>query len=258
MPGLALVAPTLKEELGLKKPGLFGLGVCYGIGHQSACGGTHVVQFGWMGEKAGKRRIGQMSRAYQPPADGTIGPAGLSESVVRFALHAAHDGERTVTLPMHGGDGLFGSWFPIDGMARIGGVPMYIRFDPYHPRSLANASAAIALAASHNGVMTGESGQQEIAFGIERPYRVMKLGRPLMVGGLSLASLGVRVTDGNIIGRIAEEGAVPEKVDPNEIVVTAKKGKPPINLLTLGADALARCSSIVFDKPARQVRLTCA
>lgn len=28
--------------------------------------------------------------------------------------------------------------------------------------------------------------------------------------------------------------------------------------LTIGADLLDRCSAIVFDKPARQIRLTCA
>lgn len=257
VPGLVLVAPALKEELGLKAGGFLGIGVRYRIGHEVTYGGTHVVPFAWAGEKPGKRRIGWMSRAYQPPADGTIGPAGLPESVIRFALHPARAGEQVVTLPMHGGTGLFGGWFAIDGMASIGGAPMVIRFDPHHPRSLANASAAIAIAASHAGAMTQETGRQEIAFGIERPYRVMKLGRPLAIGGLTLASLGVRVTDGNIAGRIAEEGAAPEDPDPNEVVVTARKGKPPLNLLILGADALAGCSSIVFDKPARVIRLSC-
>ena len=257
VPGLVLVAPALKDELGLKASGFFGIGVRYRIGQETTYGGTRVVQFNWAGEKPGKRRVGWTSRAYQPPADGTVGPAGLPEQVIRFALHPARAGEQTVTLPTQGGTGLFGGWFDIKGMARISGVPMYVRFDPHHPRSLANASAAIALAAAHAGTMTQETGRQEIMFGIERPYRVMKLGRPLTLGGLSLASLGVRVTDGDIAGRIAKEGAAPDAADPNEVVVTASKGKPPTNLLILGTDALAACSSLVFDKPARVVRLTC-
>ena len=257
MPGMAMVAPALAPELDLRKSGFFGISVCYRVGQERVCGSTHAVRFGWAGEKPGRRWVGWMSHAYQPAADGTIGPAGLPESVIRFALHPAHAGEQVATMPMKGGSGLFGRWFAIDGMATVDGVPMQIRFDPHHPRSLANASAAIALAASHAGAMTQETGRQEIAFGIERPYRVMKLGRPLTIGGLSLASLGVRVTDGNIGGRIAEEGAAPEQADPNEVVVTAKKGKPPVNLLILGADALAGCSSIVFDKPARTIRLSC-
>ena len=257
VPGMVLVAPTLKEQLGFRKGGFFGIDVCYRFGHEHTCGHTHVVHFAWEGEKAGKRRIGSMSRAYQPPADGTVGPAGLPQQVIRFVLHPARAGERTVALPMNGGSGLFGSWFTIDGLATIAGVPMHLRFDPHHPRSLANASAAVALAASNAGVMTAETGRQEIAFGIERPYRMMKLARPLTIGGLSLAGIGVRVTDGNIAGRIAEEGAAAEAADPDEVVVTAKKGKPPVHQLILGADALAGCSSIVFDKPAREVRLTC-
>lgn len=256
VPGLVLVAPALKEALGLKASGFFGIGVRYVIGQETTYGGTHIAQFGWAGEKPGKRRIGWMSRAYQPPADGTVGPAGLPEQVIRFALHSPHPGELTLTLPTQGGTGLFGGWFDIKGMAKIAGVPMYVRFDPHHPRSLVNASAAIALAASHAGTMTQETGRQEIAFGIERPYRVMKLDQPLVLGGLSLASIGVRVTDGDIAGRIAEEGTAPEKADPDEVVVTAK-GKPRPGILILGTDALAACSSIVFDKPARQVRLSC-
>ena len=49
LPGMVLIAPALKEELGLKAGGFFGIGVCYRIGHQSTCGGTHVVRFGWAG-----------------------------------------------------------------------------------------------------------------------------------------------------------------------------------------------------------------
>ena len=257
LPGMILVAPALKEPLGLKAGGLFGIGVCYRFGRETTCGGTKVTRLGWAGEKPQKRRIGWMSRPYQPPADGTVGPAGVPEAVVRFALHPPRAGEETAVLPMQGGTGLFGGWFVLDGTATIGGAPMRLRFDPHHPRSLVNAAAAVALAASHGGTMTAETGRQEIAFGIERPYRVMKLARPIAIGGLTLASVGVRVTDGDLAGRIAEEGAAPEAADPDEVVVTARKGKPRTGLMILGGDALAACSSLVFDKAARQIRLTC-
>lgn len=45
--------------------------------------------------------------------------------------------------------------------------------------------------------------------------------------------------------------------DPEEIVVVAKGKRRTDGRLSIGADLLERCSSIVFDKPARQVRLTC-
>ena len=60
-------------------------------------------------------------------------------------------------------------------------------------------------------------------------------------------------------------GAVPSRAmeadahaDPNEVVVTGK-GKHDIkhDRLSIGADQLNRCSSIVFDKPAKQIRLSC-
>ena len=256
-PGLMLLAPAVREELGLRMSGFLGFGVCYRVGGERACGGTHVAKVGWGAEKPEKRRIGWMNRDYRPPADGTVGPAGLPERVIRFALRPPRAGEQTVTLPMHGGTGLFGGWFAIDGVMNSGGTPIHVSFDPYRPHSLATASAAVALAASQQGTMTAETGRQEILFGIERPYRMMKLGRPLVLGGLSLDRIGVRVTEGNIAGRIAEEGAAPEKADPDEVVVTAKVKKPRPGSLIFGADALARCSSIVFDKRAREIRLTC-
>lgn len=100
------------------------------------------------------------------------------------------------------------------------------------------------------------AGQQEIAFGIKRPIRTLTLTRALGVGPLSLHTLGVRTMDNGNASDIAEAGT---KADPNEIVVTAKgKHDPNRDRLSLGADTLARCSSIVFDKPARVIRLTCA
>lgn len=96
----------------------------------------------------------------------------------------------------------------------------------------------------------------EIAFGVERPVRMMALDRPLAIGALSLTRIGVRTGDwGNAAG-IAEAGSA----DPDEIVVTAKgrKRDPFRDRLAIGADVLARCSSVIFDKPARQIRLTCA
>jgi hypothetical protein len=41
-------------------------------------------------------------------------------------------------------------------------------------------------------------------------------------------------------------------------VQVAAKGKPGRAGLPIGRDLLARCSSLVFDKPKKQVRLTCA
>ena len=87
----------------------------------------------------------------------------------------------------------------------------------------------------------------------------MALAHPLAVGPLSLARIGVRTAEGGNTAAIPDSSEASPAADPDEVVVTAKaKHKPRPGTLTLGADALARCSGIVFDKPAKQIRLTCA
>lgn len=256
-PGLPQLAPALAPRLGLKGGGLFGIGVGYRVGREMVYGRTQVAKVGWDGGAPTKRRVGWVSRNWTPPADGIVGPAGLPEPVVRFQLHPARPGKQVTSLPMLGGTGIAGDWFVLEAGVRIGDAVVHLRFDPHQPRSLATAAAAVPIAAVHGGVMTQETGRQTIAFGIERPFRVMKLARPLGPPGIALSRIGVRVTDGDVSGRIAEEGVAPERVDPDEVVVTAKGRKPKPGILILGADALVGCSSIVFDRPARQVRLSC-
>lgn len=131
---------------------------------------------------------------------------------------------------------------------------MRVRFDPHHPRTLATANAAARIAAAHDGVLLNETEQVEIAFGIERTARTMRLGRPLTVGPLTIEKMGVRVADFGSTASIKEEDQ-----DPDEIVVVGgKKRDPKRDRLSIGADLLDRCSSIIFDKPAKRIRLTCA
>ncbi|WP_426266918.1 hypothetical protein [Sphingomonas sp. LHG3443-2] len=92
----------------------------------------------------------------------------------------------------------------------------------------------------------------DIAFGVKRPVRLLQLERPMYVGTLSLGELRVRTHDFGSARSIPEAGA-----DPDEIVVVAKGKKPRTEQIKLGADVLDRCSSLVFDKKAREVRLSC-
>jgi hypothetical protein len=110
------------------------------------------------------------------------------------------------------------------------------------------------LASAHDGRIGGDTQSLEIAFGIARPVRTLRLGRPLAIGPLALSTLGVRTADFGNAAAIREEGG-----DPDEIVVTGRRRRDTgRDGIAIGADALARCSSIVFDKRARQIRLTCA
>lgn len=259
-PGLILLAPEYATAAALKGGGMFGFGVMYAVGNERVVGRTAVARYALNGAKPAKRRIGWTPRSYAAGVDAVVGPAGLEEPVVRFVLGPMRPGERTVALPMARTPWPFGNWFGLRAQLTVGGDTLLVRFDPHHRRSVANALAAQRLAATLGGRFDGPASAQEIAFGIERPVRPMALARPLVVGPLSLNRLGARTVPdftGGSTAAIGEAGDPEEVVDPADVVVTAKRQKRRPGTLTLGADQLDRCSSLVFDKPKREIRLTC-
>lgn len=201
-----------------------------------------------------KRRIGWTARAYAAEADGVIGPGGVPEPVVRFELRPPVPGERTIALPLEDDGGLFGGWGGSYAMIEVGGEPIRVSFNPRAPRTLASAGAAIRIANAFGGTMGGATVPTPIAFGISRPVRTMRLGTPLPVGGFALSELGVRTGDFGNASVIREEGG-----DPDEVIVAGNRRRNrQWDRVAIGADHLDRCSSITFDKRARQVRLACA
>lgn len=205
------------------------------------------------GVRPRKRRIGWAARPYVPDADGVIGPGGLPDPVVRFVLRAPQAGERVITLPLEDEGGLFGGWGGTYATVDLGGEPLRVRFNPNEPRTLATAGAAVRIANLHDGRVAGETAPAHIAFGISRPVRTMRLGTPLAIGPFAIAELGVRTADFGNASAIREEGA-----DPDEVVVTGdRRRNRGRDRLSIGADQLRACSSITFDKRARQVRLSC-
>lgn len=251
-PAMPLVTTAVAERAGLKG-GMFG--TVYGVGPLRIPGRTAVTRIDF-GTGAVKRRVSFAPRAYAAGFDGVVGPGGLEEPVVRFVLRGPLPGERTVALPMVDQGGMMGGWAERFASITVGGERLRVRFDPHHPRTLATAAAGVRLAAAFGGTVSGTAGEEEIAFDIRRPVRALTLSRPIDIGPIAIRTLGVRTTDNGDASAIAEAGVEP---DPNEIVVTAKgKHDPDRDRLSLGADALARCSSIVFDKAAKVIRLTCA
>jgi hypothetical protein len=227
----------------------------YLVGPQQVDGLSAVARIGvGAGVRPRKRRVGWTRRPYLAGADGVIGPGGLPQDVIRFVLRPSLPGERIVALPMVDEGGLFGGWGGMYALVEIGGQPLRIRFNPHQPLTLATAGAGVRIAAAQDGRIGGDTQAVEIAFGISRPVRMMRLATPLRIGPLAISALGVRTADFGNVSAIREEGG-----DPDEIVVTGQRRRDHRrDRLSLGADQLARCSAIVFDKRARQIRLTCA
>ena len=252
VPAMPLITKEFADAAGMKS-GIFG--VSYAVGPKMIAGGTAVARVAFGSTKPAKQRIGFTQQPFAAGVAGVFGPGSLPEPVVRFRLREPHAGERTVAFPMVDQGDLFGGWAERFATVLVEGEPLRIRFDPHHRRTLANAGAAVRLARAYGGTLSGATSSTEIAFGVERPIRMMTLATPLAIGPLTIASLGVRTTDNGQTNTITDAD---KATDPNEVVVTGK-GKHDVkrDRLSIGADLLDRCSSIVFDKPARQIRLSC-
>ena len=232
------------------KPGMIGIG--YAVGPIHVRGRTAVAAIGLDGTTF-KRRIGWTDAPYSADVDGVIGPGGVPEPVVRFALRPRAADDQAIVLPMADPHGLGASWGDSLATTQVGDIAIELRFDPRQPVTLAPAGLGARIAGVLGGIWEGEVVQREIVFGIKRPVRTMRLAKPLAIGTLTLTALGVRTGD------FGNAGSIPEKdADPDEIVVTAKtRAGRRSNRLTIGNDLLSRCSELVFDKTARQIRLSC-
>lgn len=252
-PAMPIITRDYADAAGMKA-GMFGFAMGFGP-KVMVSGGTAVARVAFGKVESAKLRIGFTPKPYAVNVAGVFGPASLAAPVIRFRLREPVAGERTSSFPMVDQGGLFGGWAERFAIIMVEGEPLRIRFDPHHPRTLANAGAAVRLARAYGGTLSGSTSPAEIAFGVERPVRTMTLATPLAMGPLTIGTLGVRTVDHGHTDTIADADT---HADPNEVVVTGK-GKHDIkrDRLSIGADQLIRCSSIVFDKPAKQIRLSC-
>lgn len=250
-PALPLLNTAYANRARLR-PGPFGFENL--VGPHAVRGATAVARIGIGGADPSRRRVGWTERPYFEGADGTVGPGGLSQPVVRFVLRPSLPGERTMSLRLVDEGGMFGGWGGMYALVEVGGAPLRVRFNPYDAHTFATAGAGVRIAAVHGGKLGGDTRSVPIAFGIKRPVRALRLERPFPIGPLALSALDVRTADFGSALSIGEEGA-----DPDEIVVVGKRKNPAgRDRLWLGADQLSRCSSITFDKRARRIHLTCA
>ncbi|HJO64041.1 MAG TPA: hypothetical protein QF469_01755 [Sphingomonas sanguinis] len=250
--GIPIITKDYAQAAGMK-PGM--IEVSFTVGPVKLEGKTAVAEIQAGTGAAYKRRIAFAERPFANGFDGVFGPASLPDPVIRFRLRDPQAGERVISLPMVGGGGMFGDWGSRYVVIPIEGEPMRVIFNPRKAYSSTNAGGAVRLARAYQGQLTGATTLGEVAFGVERPLRTLALQTPVAVGPFAMTQLSVRTADAGSTATIADADA---PGDPDEVVVTGKgKHDPKKDWLSIGADQLGRCSSIVFDKPAKQVRLSC-
>jgi hypothetical protein len=163
-------------------------------------------------------------------------------------LRAPVAGERRTVLP------LIDRGYSGAGTAvMVGTQRIFVEFALYKRYNGATSAAGASMAAAFGGQFSGKPWREPFLFGIERPARRVVLANPLAVGPLQIGSLVTRTSDDGDSSTIADADA-----DPSEIVVAGRgKTKKPLYSMEIGADAMQSCSSLVFDKPRKQIILNC-
>jgi hypothetical protein len=184
-------------------------------------------------------------------ADGTITPHLLPFDKVVLQRRAQPGAERDIVYSsrLHENHGIH---VPV----RIGRHSVAVRMSLVRATTIAPTAAAAVIASTHGAVLGERSSLEEIAFGIKRPARLLRLEHPLQVGGLAVPSLMARTAD--FRGDHELMRTRPEVLE-GEILVTARSpSQPPLYRMTVGLDVLGRCSSATYTRGTGELRFRCA
>lgn len=205
-----------------------------------------------------RTRVVWLEGATGVTGDGTIGPLAIPADHVAIRLGGANT---TVhSFPMLGViNSEVGTGFAHDG----GKMRVVFAVEATGRYPIASAAAGADIAKAYAGVPTDDVWDEPIVFGIRRPVRLVRLGRPLVIGPFQFDAIAVRVRD-----RLDGAGSgdkLPEPPDPDadadrsEIIVTGpdKKGQRPIYSLTIGRPFLQQCGMLEYRKAAQEIRLSC-
>ena len=194
-----------------------------------------------------RQRVIWFERPFIDGFDLVFGPQSMPQDIVTFRLRAPQTGEVRTVMAMTEQGSATGSEII------VGGERIFIVWDLRRASALATATAGSDIAAAHGGALSGETERTLVAFGVERPARRITLSSPVVVGPFRLTSFLTRVADYGNVSRVPDADQ-----DASEIVVRAdvNRGRP-LRRLALGQAEMSECSSLTFDKPAREIILTC-
>ncbi len=195
----------------------------------------------------------------QSNMDGRIGPFAIPYDIVVIRLSAPTPDEKTHSLFYFGDVSNGSNGGHVDPTFR---TTVNFAVEKRSPYPLASAATGAAIAAAYGGTLSGDVWEEEIAFGVKRPVRLLSLKTPFKIGQFSFSEIAVRARsggDGGGAGDAIAEAASQNSEDPAEIVVlgTGKKARQPIFTFDIGRNFLDSCSTIAFDKVAKQIRLSC-
>lgn len=205
-------------------------------------------------------RANWLNTRYVEGADCVIAPGMIGVDAARFVLRSSVRGERTVAMPLNPGGEASPDWNGAAATAvRIGDRDVSVGFTLAQPGNLVTARTALRISGAYGGRYAGEAVRTEAASGRERLLRRMVLAKPMPIGPVTITDMQVRVTDWGSARQIKRVGDVEAPADPNEVNVVARaEHEDTFERLMIGTDALKRCSSIVVDLRAQEIRLTCA
>lgn len=197
-------------------------------------------------------------RPISDKADGVIGVHHMPYRRVTFLLREPTPDEVLHRFPLRrtGGD----SNTRLGTEVMVGKKKLMVIFVPERSENLITAPTANFIAThQEGGFEPGPAGIAVMDFGVERPTRMMRIAEPILLGDLPLTRFAVRVEDYGEPRRVGEIAADDPRFDPNNILVSRRKGRGRPDLLTrIGRDQIAHCSQITYDLALGEIRLSCA
>lgn len=182
-------------------------------------------------------------------ADGTISPAELPHNEVILELGPPKAQEKDYEIPV--------AYTPLTGFTfalPIRSDTVTVKFSPAETATIATAAAGAVIAETNGGQWAGESRPHLIAMNVRRPVRPMALAKPLSIKGMRIKQMLVRTADHQGFRELPADAPV----DPDEIVVTARTNRQAARFnLTIGADLLADCSTITYNRKRNRLILRC-
>jgi len=190
-------------------------------------------------------------------ADGVIGVHALPYARVTFAYRLPHDDEVVQRFALKRSGGRANTRLGTE--VGVGKRRLMMIFAPERRENLVTAPTANFIATHQEGGFEPDSqGIAAMDFGVERPTRTMRIAVPVALGSLIVDRFAVRIEDYGQPNRVGEIAADDPRFDPDNILVSARKGRGRPDLLTrIGGDQIAHCSRLTYDLAGGEIRLSC-